>query len=162
MAAAAEQCQHPVQAEMYTEETLRFCQALPKVELHAHLNGSIRDATIRHGRARRLLAVGSAADSADVRAGCQAKQPTNWQLFCEPEQCWCPHTWPACRELSAQIDGSAISLPELQRLTQQGAPAEACGALAAALCDLLHATGCLWTSALPSPACFDWNLFLAP
>jgi hypothetical protein len=49
MAAAAEQGQHPaeVQAALYTEETLRFCQGLPKVELHAHLNGSIRDATIR-------------------------------------------------------------------------------------------------------------------
>ena len=32
----------------YTEEQLRFCQALPKIELHAHLNGSIRDSTIRY------------------------------------------------------------------------------------------------------------------
>ena len=49
MAAAAEQVDQlgQAQAALYTEETLRFCQALPKVELHAHLNGSIRDATIR-------------------------------------------------------------------------------------------------------------------
>eukprot|EP00951_Prasinocladus_malaysianus_P044995 scaffold590822_cov51-Prasinocladus_malaysianus.AAC.1 len=28
-------------------ELLNFCKALPKVELHAHLNGSLRDATVR-------------------------------------------------------------------------------------------------------------------
>ena len=32
----------------YTQDQLRFCQALPKIELHAHLNGSIRDSTIRY------------------------------------------------------------------------------------------------------------------
>lgn len=32
----------------YTQNQLRFCQALPKIELHAHLNGSIRDSTIRY------------------------------------------------------------------------------------------------------------------
>ena len=31
----------------YDEEQLEFCQALPKVELHAHLNGSLRDTTVR-------------------------------------------------------------------------------------------------------------------
>lgn len=31
----------------YSEGQLRFCRQLPKVELHAHLNGSIRDSTIR-------------------------------------------------------------------------------------------------------------------
>ena len=31
----------------YTEQQLRFCKLLPKVELHAHLNGSLRDSTIR-------------------------------------------------------------------------------------------------------------------
>lgn len=33
--------------QLYTQEQLDFCRALPKVELHAHLNGSIRDSTIR-------------------------------------------------------------------------------------------------------------------
>lgn len=32
---------------IYTQEQLAFCKALPKVELHAHLNGSIRESTIR-------------------------------------------------------------------------------------------------------------------
>jgi adenosine deaminase len=32
---------------LYRPEQLEFCQALPKIELHAHLNGSIRDATLR-------------------------------------------------------------------------------------------------------------------
>lgn len=32
---------------------LHFCGRLPKVELHAHLNGSLRDATIRFARADR-------------------------------------------------------------------------------------------------------------
>ena len=31
----------------YTEQQLSFCTSLPKVELHAHLNGSLRDSTIR-------------------------------------------------------------------------------------------------------------------
>ena len=32
---------------MYTDEQLTFCEEIPKLELHAHLNGSIRDETIR-------------------------------------------------------------------------------------------------------------------
>ena len=32
--------------------TLAFCQALPKVELHAHLNGSISDETLEVLNAR--------------------------------------------------------------------------------------------------------------
>ena len=31
----------------YTEEQLSFCRTLPKIELHAHLNGSLRDQTIK-------------------------------------------------------------------------------------------------------------------
>ncbi|DBA90010.1 TPA: hypothetical protein ACH3X2_004337 [Trebouxia sp. C0005] len=31
----------------YSADQLRFCQTLPKIELHAHLNGSIRESTIR-------------------------------------------------------------------------------------------------------------------
>lgn len=31
----------------YSAEQLVFCQSLPKIELHAHLNGSLRDSTIR-------------------------------------------------------------------------------------------------------------------
>lgn len=34
-------------AELYSEAQLAFCRALPKIELHAHLNGSIRESTIR-------------------------------------------------------------------------------------------------------------------
>ncbi len=30
-------------------ETLEFCRQLPKVELHAHLNGCVRDETLRWG-----------------------------------------------------------------------------------------------------------------
>lgn len=30
-----------------TGDLLVFCRSLPKVELHAHLNGSVREATIR-------------------------------------------------------------------------------------------------------------------
>ncbi|KAL4419191.1 hypothetical protein ABPG77_007781 [Micractinium sp. CCAP 211/92] len=37
----------PAAAELYSEAQLAFCRALPKVELHAHLNGSIRESTIR-------------------------------------------------------------------------------------------------------------------
>lgn len=33
--------------QLYTQEQFEFCNSLPKVELHAHLNGSIRDSTIR-------------------------------------------------------------------------------------------------------------------
>ena len=36
----------------YDEAMLQFCTQLPKFELHAHLNGSIRDVTIRCGSAR--------------------------------------------------------------------------------------------------------------
>ena len=36
----------------YDEAMLEFCRQVPKVELHAHLNGSIREATIRCGSAR--------------------------------------------------------------------------------------------------------------
>lgn len=32
----------------YTEDALVFAKTLPKVELHAHLNGSVRDDTIRY------------------------------------------------------------------------------------------------------------------
>ncbi|EIE25888.1 adenosine/AMP deaminase family protein [Coccomyxa subellipsoidea C-169] len=39
----------------YCEEELKFCQALPKIELHAHLNGSLRDATIRKLAIKRQL-----------------------------------------------------------------------------------------------------------
>lgn len=35
------------EGELYDEEMLAFCRAMPKVELHAHLNGCIRDSTIR-------------------------------------------------------------------------------------------------------------------
>ena len=31
----------------FTEEQLSFCRSLPKIELHAHLNGALRDQTIR-------------------------------------------------------------------------------------------------------------------
>ncbi len=37
----------PAAAELYSEAQLAFCRALPMVELHAHLNGSIRESTIR-------------------------------------------------------------------------------------------------------------------
>ncbi|GAB4812986.1 hypothetical protein N2152v2_000032 [Parachlorella kessleri] len=40
--------------QLFTPEQLAFCQALPKVELHAHLNGSIRDSTIRELAAAKL------------------------------------------------------------------------------------------------------------
>ncbi|CAL8470104.1 g9646 [Coccomyxa elongata] len=41
--------------QQYGEEQLKFCQALPKVELHAHLNGSLRDTTIRELALKRNL-----------------------------------------------------------------------------------------------------------
>ena len=37
-----------VLASLFTDEQLSFCEELPKIELHAHLNGSIRDSTIRY------------------------------------------------------------------------------------------------------------------
>ncbi|KAL4425320.1 hypothetical protein ABPG75_009336 [Micractinium tetrahymenae] len=37
----------PAAEELFSEAQLAFCRALPKIELHAHLNGSIRDSTIR-------------------------------------------------------------------------------------------------------------------
>lgn len=46
---------HPPR-QLYSEEQLAFCRSLPKVELHAHLNGSIRDATIRFLRTRTCCA----------------------------------------------------------------------------------------------------------
>ncbi|KAL4854539.1 Adenosine deaminase-like protein [Chlorella vulgaris] len=54
---------------LYRPEQLEFCQSLPKIELHAHLNGSIRDATLR--------------------------------------------------ELAAQLNGTSISMPDVQLRTQQ-------------------------------------------
>ena len=30
------------------EDSLPFCEQLPKAELHAHLNGSVRDSTLRY------------------------------------------------------------------------------------------------------------------
>ncbi|PSC76982.1 Adenosine deaminase [Micractinium conductrix] len=54
---------------LYTQGQLDFCRRIPKIELHAHLNGSVRDSTIR--------------------------------------------------ELSTGLEGGAVSLPDLQRLTQQ-------------------------------------------
>lgn len=36
-----------MEALPYSADCLRFCKALPKIELHAHLNGSIRESTIR-------------------------------------------------------------------------------------------------------------------
>lgn len=50
-------------------ELLEFCKGLPKVELHAHLNGSLRDSTIRE-----LLAASSSSAPADL-----AKQEA-WKL----------------------------------------------------------------------------------
>eukprot|EP00854_Cymbomonas_tetramitiformis_P015280 gene15280-18077_t len=41
---------------------LEFCQALPKIELHAHLNGSIRNSTIRELAASKGDAVGLARE----------------------------------------------------------------------------------------------------
>ena len=32
--------------KLFSPEQLAFCRALPKVELHAHLNGSIRESTM--------------------------------------------------------------------------------------------------------------------
>ncbi|PRW34001.1 adenosine deaminase [Chlorella sorokiniana] len=54
---------------LFTPEQYIFCQALPKIELHAHLNGSIRPSTTE--------------------------------------------------ELSQELEGAPISLPELQRLIRQ-------------------------------------------
>ena len=36
-------------SRLYTPEQLAFCRALPKIELHAHLNGSIPADTLRRG-----------------------------------------------------------------------------------------------------------------
>lgn len=36
-----------VGAQPYTEEQLDFCRRLPKVERHAHLNGSVRQSTLQ-------------------------------------------------------------------------------------------------------------------
>ena len=33
-----------------SDEDWAWCRALPKVELHAHLNGSVRDQTLRYER----------------------------------------------------------------------------------------------------------------
>lgn len=34
--------------DLYSQEQLAYCQSMPKVELHAHLNGSVRDSTLRY------------------------------------------------------------------------------------------------------------------
>ena len=64
----------------YSADQLRFCQALPKIELHAHLNGSIRESTIRyssrHGGASTLKAEATALITTVVclqRAGRKAR-----------------------------------------------------------------------------------------
>ena len=41
--------------QLNSQEQLAFCASLPKIELHAHLNGSIRGATIRWRSFRNLL-----------------------------------------------------------------------------------------------------------
>ena len=50
----------------YAEEQLRFCRQLPKIELHAHLNGSIRDSTIRR-EARGCLAMSPSVQNKSYR-----------------------------------------------------------------------------------------------
>lgn len=42
-------------AAPFSAEDLAWCQLLPKVELHAHLNGSLRDETIRQLVADKVL-----------------------------------------------------------------------------------------------------------
>jgi hypothetical protein len=44
-----QQLQQAVQEQPSHSSWLPFCQLLPKVELHAHLNGCVRSSTIRCG-----------------------------------------------------------------------------------------------------------------
>ncbi|KAK9852140.1 hypothetical protein WJX84_011111 [Apatococcus fuscideae] len=41
--------------DLYNQEQLAFCQSLPKVELHAHLNGSVRASTLRELAAEKQI-----------------------------------------------------------------------------------------------------------
>lgn len=40
--------QKPMKRPPISEQQLSFCRGLKKVELHAHLNGSVRDSTLRY------------------------------------------------------------------------------------------------------------------
>ena len=105
--------------EPFTPEQLAFCRALPKVELHAHLNGCIRDSTIRCGQPAhplRFPAPCMAAGQPGMRGTClrrprQLPQSTRRLLTAVPAVCR--------RELSELLGGQAVlSQAELLALTQ--------------------------------------------
>jgi hypothetical protein len=49
---SGQQLQQAVQEQPSYSSWLPFCQLLPKVELHAHLNGCVRSSTIRCGSSK--------------------------------------------------------------------------------------------------------------
>lgn len=114
-----------------TAEQLTYCSRLPKVELSAHLNGCVRDSTLRRaarcGRAwrrRPLLCCRRPLPSAlaecsllahGSRAATRSKGQQLRGCFC-----CCIACLPRCRELAAGmlLDGKPVCLDELVGLAE--------------------------------------------
>lgn len=92
--------------ELYTQQQLDFCRALPKVELHAHLNGSIPMHVIRcaHPSHQGLESTHQPLSRRTSFAGGGAETGAR----------------PARREMAEELQDPSIDVQQLQILTQQG------------------------------------------
>ena len=123
-------------------EHLAFCRRLPKVELSAHLNGCVRDSTLRCGR--RCCGLKRSLTPHFPRGPAAAASPS-FAANLVPRPC---HSLP-CRELASgmQLDGKPVCLDGLVQLAEESecCPAPPGGSFPVPRSQLLlHLPGVAW------------------